>query len=201
MASTMTPISIMVTVGLLEKILASKAAVAEKAREQKKLLLKVTLIMHFMVRHVDILKSMQKINENHIAGEAIRRAALKGMCTQRSDDEIIPDSEEERIHASCALKRHRDEDDSEVDLDDEGRANPHHGPKRHHRSRNKQEEKYDAIFQLLERAEERGKRMEMRAEENRKDAFEQAEKALESYNQLSEQILHAIINIGSCDNV
>ena len=38
--------------------------------------------------------------------------------------------------------------------------------------------------------------MELRATENRKEALEQAQKALESYNALSERILHAIVNIG-----
>ena len=149
----------MVIVGLLEKILASKAAVEKKVREQRELLLKVISITHFMVQYIDIFKSMQKTNENHVAGEAIRRAALKGMCTQRSDNEIIPDSEEERIRTSRTPKRRHDEIDSEVDLDSEGHANPRHRPKRRRRTHNKQDEKYDAIFQLLERAEERSKRI------------------------------------------
>ena len=43
--------------------------------------------------------------------------------------------------------------------------------------------------------------MEMRAEQNQKEAFEQAARALESYNKLSERILHVIINIGGSDSV
>ena len=41
--------------------------------------------------------------------------------------------------------------------------------------------------------------MEMRAIENRREALEQVQKALESYNALSERILHAIVNIGGND--
>ena len=42
--------------------------------------------------------------------------------------------------------------------------------------------------------------MEMRAEENKREAFEQAQKALNSYNALSERIIHAIINIGGSND-
>ena len=74
-----------------------------------------------------------------------------------------------------------------------------HGPKR--RRRNTQhDEKYDAIFELLEKAEECSERMEMRAIENNREAFEQAQKALDSYNRLSEQIIHAIVNIGGSND-
>lgn len=202
-ARTMTSTSMMVIVGLLEKISASKAAVEKKAREQKELLQKVISILHFMVqggRHVN-LKPMQKVNENYVAGEAIRQAALKGMCAQRSDSEIVPDSKEERTCTSRKLKRHHDENDGEVDHSSEECTSLRRGPKRRRCGRNKHDEKYDAIFQLLERAEERSKRMEMRAEENQQEAFEQVTKVLESYNRLSERILHAIVNIGGSDNV
>ena len=120
------------------------------------------------------------------------------MCSHRSDNEIIPDSEEERIRASQGLKRRCDKNES---VDHEERAGAPRGPKHQHHGRNEHDEKYEAIFQLLERAEECSKRMEMRAEQNQKEAFEQATKALESYNKLSERILHAIINIGGSDNI
>ena len=85
-------------------------------------------------------------------------------------------------------KRPRDEDDQA--------AEPSRGPKRRCRHGAQHDEKYDAMFELLKRAEERSERMEMRMEENKREAFMQAEKALNSYNKLSERILHAIINIG-----
>ena len=98
------------------------------------------------------------------------------MCTKRTLDEIAPDSEEERINSS-------------------------RGPKRRCRNRrNEHDEKYEAMFELLRKAEERSERMEMRMVENQKKAFEQAEKALESYNMLSERIVHAIVNIGGTDD-
>ena len=71
------------------------------------------------------------------------------------------------------------------------------GSKRRRRNRRAQhDEKYDAIFELLKKVEERSERMELRVMENKKEAFEQAQKALDSYNMLSERILHAIVNIG-----
>jgi hypothetical protein len=62
------------------------------------------------------------------------------------------------------------------------------------------DERYDAIFELLKEAEDHSERMELHAIENRKEAFEQAQKALESYNMLSEWILHAIVNIGGSND-
>ena len=92
-------------------------------------------------------------------------------------------------------KRPRDEGD-------EGQpAGQSRGPKRRRCNRAQQDEKYDAIFDLLKRAEERGERMEMRAEENKKEAFEQAQKALTAYIVLSERITHAIVNIGGSNDV
>ena len=74
------------------------------------------------------------------------------------------------------------------------------GPSRRtKRRRAHQDGKYDAIFDLLKRAEERGERMEMRVEEHKNKAFEQAQKALDTYIMLSERITHAIVNIGGCD--
>ena len=43
--------------------------------------------------------------------------------------------------------------------------------------------------------------MELRVIENKKEAFEQAQKALDSYNLLSEKIVHVIVNIGGSNNV
>ena len=191
-----------VIVGLLERILASKAAVKQKAKEQKESALKVVLIMYFMARHTNVQKLIQKANENHIAGEAIQRVALTGMHAQWSNNKIIPDSEEEQVRVSRNLKWHHNEDESELNHNGEERVDAHHGSKRCcHQCCNERDEKYDAIFQLLERAEECGKRMEMRAEQNQKEAFKQAARALESYNKLSERILHVIINIGGSDSV
>ena len=56
------------------------------------------------------------------------------------------------------------------------------------------------MFELLRKAEEHSERMEMRMVENQKKAFEQAEKVLESYNMLSEQIVYAIVNISGTDD-
>ena len=67
---------------------------------------------------------------------------------------------------------------------------------KYHRCNNKDHEKYDEIFELLKQVEEHSKQMELCATENRKEALEQAQKALKSYNALSERILHAIVNIG-----
>ena len=192
-ACTMTSTSMMVIVGLLERILASKAALERKARECKEPILKVISIMYFMVQHVNILRSIQKAKENHMAGEVIHQAALKGMCAQWPDDEIVPDSEEEQINASRKLKQHHEENDGEVDHNNKGQASPHHGPKDRCHSHNKHYKKYKAIFQLLERAGEGNKGMEMRAEESQREAFEQVTRALESYNRLLKQILHAIV--------
>jgi len=72
------------------------------------------------------------------------------------------------------------------------------GPPKHCRHHDAQhDEKYDAIFELLKKAEERSERIEMRAIENKKEEFEQAQQALDAYNRLSERIVHAIVNIGS----
>lgn len=84
-------------------------------------------------------------------------------------------------------KRPRNEED------DDQPAGPSRGPKRRRR---RHDEKYDAIFELLKKVEERSERMELRAMENKRDAFEQVQKALDSYNLLSERIVHAIVNIG-----
>ena len=90
-------------------------------------------------------------------------------------------------------KRNRDEDSESQP------AGSSHGPKR--RCRNTQhDEKYDAIFELLKKVEEHSERMEMRAIENKREAFEQAQKALDSYNALSERIVHAIVNIGGSND-
>ena len=43
--------------------------------------------------------------------------------------------------------------------------------------------------------------MEMHTEENKQEAFEQAQKALDSYNRLLERILHAIVNISGTNDV
>ena len=90
-------------------------------------------------------------------------------------------------------KRSRDEDG------DDQSASPSRGPKR--RRRNSQDDRYDAIFELLKKAEERSERMELRAMENKREAFEQAQKALDAYNMLSERIIHAIVNIGGSNDV
>jgi hypothetical protein len=81
----------------------------------------------------------------------------------------------------------------EEDCDDEP-AGPSRGPKQRRRSR--PDEKYDAIFELLKKVEERNERMELRAIENKREALEQAQKALDAYNMLSERIIHAIVNVG-----
>jgi hypothetical protein len=84
-------------------------------------------------------------------------------------------------------KRPREEDDGDKP------AGPSRGPKRRRR---RHDEKFDAIFDLLKKVEERSERMELRAMENKREAFEQVQKALDSYNMLSEKIVHAIVNIG-----
>ena len=116
---------------------------------------------------------MQKTNENREGGEAIRNASLKSMHAKRPRDESGGDSDDELI---C----------------------PQREPKQR-RCNNKDHKKYEEIFELLQRVEECSERMEMRAIENRREALEQAQKALESYNALSERILHAIVNIGGND--
>jgi len=63
------------------------------------------------------------------------------------------------------------------------------------------DEKYDVIFKLLKRAEEHSKWMEMHVEENKREVFKQAQKALDSYNMLLEWIIHAIVNIGGSNNM
>ena len=50
------------------------------------------------------------------------------------------------------------------------------------------------------KAKEHSQQMEMQMVENQKIAFEQEEKALESYNKLLEWIIQAIINIGGNDD-
>ena len=67
----MPPTSMVVIVGLLERILASKTAVKQKAKEQKEFAPKVVLTMYFIARHTNTQKSAQKANENHVAGKAI----------------------------------------------------------------------------------------------------------------------------------
>ena len=94
----------------------------------------------------------------------------------------------------CA-KRPRDEDSNDQSV------GPSHGSKRRRRHNAQHDEKYDAIFELLKRVEEHSERMELRAIENKKEAFEQAQQALNSYNILSERIVHAIINIGGSNDV
>ena len=92
------------------------------------------------------------------------------MHTKRSCDELGEDSDNEPI---CPPRRSKQR-----------------------RCNNGDHEKYDAIFKLLTQVEERGARMELHAIENKKEALEQAQRALDSYNALSERILHAIVNIG-----
>ena len=74
-------------------------------------------------------------------------------------------------------------------------AGPSHRPKRHH-CYNRHNEKFDAMFELLGKINECSEQMQLHAIENKKEVFDQVEKAIESYNLLSEQILHAIVNIG-----
>ena len=85
------------------------------------------------------------------------------------------------------------------DLNEDTNAGPPHAPKRH-RHYNQHDKKYNAIFELLTRVEEHSERMELHVVENQKEALKQAQKALNSYNMLSERIIHAIVNIGSTDN-
>ena len=103
----------------------------------------------------------------------------------------------------CAKRPHGDfnrakrpRDDSNEDSD----TGSSHGSKRRRRY-SQHDKKYDAIFELLTKVEERSERMELRAIENQKEAFRQAQLALDSYNMLSERILHAIVNIGGTSNV
>ena len=56
------------------------------------------------------------------------------------------------------------------------------------------------MFKLLKRVEECSEWMELCVIENKKEAFKQAQKALDSYNRLSEQIIHAIVNIGGSND-
>ena len=95
------------------------------------------------------------------------------------------------------MRTKRPRDTSSEDSDQS--AGPSRGPKR--RRCNTHNEKYDAIFELLKKVEERSERMELRAMENKRDALEHAQKALDSYNVLSERIIHAIVNIGGSNNV
>ena len=62
-------------------------------------------------------------------------------------------------------KRPRNEDS------DDQPAGPSRGPKQHRRN-NRHDEKYDAIFDLLKKVEEYSEWMELRAIENKKEAFE-----------------------------
>ena len=94
----------------------------------------------------------------------------------------------------CA-KRPRDEDSNDQSV------GPSHGSKRRHCHNTQHDERYDAIFELLKRVEEHSEWMELHVIENKKEAFEQAQQALDSYNILSEWIVHAIINIGGSDDV
>lgn len=89
-------------------------------------------------------------------------------------------------------KRPRDE--LSEDSNEESTGRPHTRKRRRCRSQN--DDRYDAIFELLKRVEERSEWMELREIENKKEALEQAQKALDSYNELSKRILHAIVNIG-----
>ena len=43
--------------------------------------------------------------------------------------------------------------------------------------------------------------MELCVIENQKEVFEQAQKALDSYNMLLEKVLHTIVNIGGTSNM
>jgi len=79
-------------------------------------------------------------------------------------------------------------------------ASPSYGPKQHCCS-NWHNEKYNTIFDLLKKVEECSEWMELHAIENKKEAFEQAQKALELYNLLSEKIVHAIVNIGGSNDI
>jgi len=86
-------------------------------------------------------------------------------------------------------------DESNEDSDEQSTSQPRVQKRR--RCRGQNDKKYDAIFELLQRVEERSERMELREMENQREALEQAQKALDSYNDLSRRILHAIVNIGA----
>lgn len=122
-----------------------------------------------MLQHADKLKLLES-QQKSWGGEAIHQASLGHMCAKRPRDEPSEDSDDELI---CS--RHESKWCCCNDKD---------------------HEKYDMIFELLRWVEEHSERMELCATENRKEAFEQAQKALESYNALSERILHTIVNIG-----
>ena len=92
------------------------------------------------------------------------------MHTKRSYGELGEDSDDEPICPPCRSKQHC--------------------------CNNGDHEKYDAIFKLLTQVEECSAQMELCAIENKKEALKQAQRALDSYNALSERILHAIVNIG-----
>lgn len=109
----------------------------------------------------------QKVDESCIGSRAIHMASPGSTGVKHTHDEIIPDSEEDC--PSPRLKQH---------------------------CCNEHDEEYDGIFKLLKKAEVCSERMEMCAIENQQAAFEQAEKALISFNALSEQLLHEIVNIG-----
>ena len=57
--------------------------------------------------------------------------------------------------------------------DSDQSASPSHGPKR--RRCNTHDEKYDTIFELLKKVEERSERMELHAMENKREAFKQTQ--------------------------
>ena len=94
-------------------------------------------------------------------------------------------------------KRSHDASDEDADDQSAGRSR---GPK-HHRRNTQCDKKYDAIFELLKKVEERSEQMELRAMENKKEAFEQVQKALDAYNLLSEKIIHVVVNIGGSNDV
>ena len=86
---------------------------------------------------------------------------------------------------------------------DEGSDNQTTGPScgsKWHCHYTKHDEKYDAMFKLLKRVEECSEWMELCVIKNKKEAFKQAQKALDSYNRLSERIIHAIVNIGGSND-
>jgi hypothetical protein len=168
---TMTSTSMMAIVGLLEKISASKAEAEKRARDVKDAVQRVMkpFFIALMTCVANTLQ-FQKVDESRIGSRAIHMASPGGTGAKRTHDEIIPDSEEDC--PSPRLKRRR---------------------------RNEHDEEYDGIFELLKKAEVRSERMEMCAIENQQAAFEQAEKALISFNALSERLLHAIVNIGGSD--
>ena len=97
----------------------------------------------------------------------------------------------------CTRKRSHDASDEDADDQSAGRS---HGPKRHCRN-TQHDKKYDAIFELLKKVEEHSERMELRAMENKKEAFEQVQKVLDAYNLLSEKIIHVVVNIGGSNDV